>query len=167
MVPGAQAYQADAIVSLGGCDKTLPASLMPLARRDAIGITLYGGTISPGNLRGTDLTAGDTYEAIGRLGSGAIDEEEFKAIECCAIPGAGACGGMFTANTMSSVIEAMGMSIPHSASRPAVNADGSLNAAKVRVERRACPYPMCPLLRRACVCVCGWYSCPRAGARLC
>tara|TARA_B110000208_G_C11764864_1_gene428239 strand:+ start:295 stop:2094 length:1800 start_codon:yes stop_codon:yes gene_type:complete len=129
-----EAYQADAIISLGGCDKTLPASLMPLARSNSIGLTLYGGTVRPGTLGARrpaegshaealfpgDLNAGSPYEAAGALASGLITQEECDAVECCSIPGAGACGGMFTANTMAACIEALGMSLPGTAAHVAM-----------------------------------------------
>lgn len=119
-----EAYHADAIVSLGGCDKTIPASLMPLARTNAVGITLYGGSVRPGSLgarklngaRGepprvvlpplpVTLAVGHVFEAIGELGAGRIDAKQLHDIECCAVPGHGACGGMFTANTMAAALE--------------------------------------------------------------
>ena len=123
-----EAYHADAIVSLGGCDKTLPASLMPLARTNAIGLTLYGGTVRAGPracfapFDGRELNAGSPYEAIGGLHAGLLDADQFDMVECCAIPGAGACGGMFTANTMASCIEALGMALPGTAANPSMDA---------------------------------------------
>jgi len=108
-----EAYAADAIIALGGCDKTVPGVLMPLARLDAIGISLYGGTILPGCSReGKSLDAQNIMEAIGSYGAGLIDIEELDHIERCALPGSGSCGGMFTANTMSSAVEALGMALP-------------------------------------------------------
>jgi dihydroxy-acid dehydratase len=121
-----EAYQGDCIISLGGCDKTLPASLMPLARGDALGLTMYGGSCRPGPstpfepFKGRELNAGSPYEARGALAVGLIDDDEYKHVECTCIPGAGACGGMFTANTMASCIEALGMSLPNSSSHPSL-----------------------------------------------
>lgn len=134
-----EAYRADAVLSLGGCDKTLPATLMPIARGDSIGITLYGGTILPGLLPPQDgcagaprpVQAGNVYEAIGEMSAGRISGDELREIECCAIPGAGACGGMFTANTMSSCIEAMGMALPGTSSKPAATREGGVSEDKV------------------------------------
>jgi dihydroxy-acid dehydratase len=125
------AYAADCIISLGGCDKTLPASLMPLARGDALGLTMYGGSCRPGPsfdkepFMGRELNAGSPYEARGALAVGLLTEEEYKHVECTCIPGAGACGGMFTANTMASCIEALGMSLPNSSSHPSLMADNT------------------------------------------
>jgi dihydroxy-acid dehydratase len=100
----------DALVCLSGCDKTNPGVIMALARLDIPGLALYGGSIAPGHYAGRDLTVADVYEAVGAYASGKIDEAQLKAIEDAACPGAGACGGQFTANTMSTVMEFLGIS---------------------------------------------------------
>ncbi|MBI2430538.1 MAG: dihydroxy-acid dehydratase [Candidatus Levybacteria bacterium] len=127
-----EAYAADAAFTLSGCDKTIPAALMPLARNNSIGLTLYGGTILPGKLHGRDLTIVNTFEAVGSYAAGKISEKELYDVECNSCPGNGACGGMFTANTMSSAIEALGMSIPGSASHPAVDTKNRISAKKLQ-----------------------------------
>lgn len=126
-----EAYVADGAFTLSGCDKTIPAALIPLARNNNIGITLYGGTILPGKLDGKDLTIVSTFEAVGAHGAGKITDEELYKVECKSCPGNGACGGMFTANTMASAIEAMGMSIPGSASHPATDGKNNISAKKI------------------------------------
>jgi len=100
----------DALVCISGCDKTNPGVVMALARLDIPGLALYGGSIAPGHLAGRDLTIQDVFEAVGAFGRGKIGGEELKAIEDAACPGAGACGGQFTANTMSTVMEFLGIS---------------------------------------------------------
>ena len=100
----------DAIVGLAACDKTNPGMVMALARLNLPGLVLYGGSIAPGSYEGRDVTVQDVYEAIGAYGSGKIDAAQLKAIEDVACPGAGACGGQFTANTMSTVMEFLGIS---------------------------------------------------------
>jgi dihydroxy-acid dehydratase len=100
----------DAVVCLVGCDKTIPAGAMALARMNLPGIVLYGGTIAPGNYRGKDVTIQDVYEAIGANVAGKISDSELKQLENVACPGAGACGGQYTANTMSTVMEMIGLS---------------------------------------------------------
>ncbi len=125
-----ESYSADGIITLSGCDKTIPAALMPLARNNSIGLTLYGGSILPGKLKGKDLTIVSTFEAIGSHAAGKMEDDEFDQIECHSCPGAGACGGMFTANTMSSAIEALGMSIPGSSSNLAVDENNKISSDK-------------------------------------
>lgn len=127
-----EAYASDGILALSGCDKTIPASLIPLARNNSIGITLYGGSIRPGHYKGQDLTIVSTFEAVGAVGAGKMSEEELHAIECNSCPGNGACGGMYTANTMASAIEALGMSLPGSSSHPAVD-----NQNNIFIDKRA------------------------------
>jgi dihydroxy-acid dehydratase len=100
----------DALVCICGCDKTNPGVMMALARLDIPGLALYGGSIAPGHYAGRDLTVADVFEAVGAYTSGKIDEAQLKAIEDAACPGAGACGGQFTANTMSMVMEFLGIS---------------------------------------------------------
>jgi dihydroxy-acid dehydratase len=115
------AHQYDAWVGLAGCDKSLPGLLMAMGRLNLPAVFLYGGTILPGHLNGKDLTVQDVYEAVGAYTAGQITEEELKAIECNACPGAGSCGGQFTANTMACVAEAIGMALPGSNAFPAVS----------------------------------------------
>jgi len=126
-----EAYMADGTIALSGCDKTIPASLMPLARNNSIGITLYGGTILPGSHNGKDVNIVSIFEAIGSLSAGKITKEEFHEIECSSCPCAGACGGMYTANTMASALEALGMSVPGCASHPAMGRDGHVSNKKI------------------------------------
>jgi len=126
-----EAYFADGTVALSGCDKTIPASLMPLARNNSIGITLYGGTILAGHLDGKDLNIVSVFEAVGAQTAGKMSRKEFDEIESKSCPCAGACGGMFTANTMSSALEALGMSVPGSASRPAMSRNGHVSEKKI------------------------------------
>lgn len=126
-----EAYTADGAFTLSGCDKTIPAALIPLARNNNIGLTLYGGTILPGKYKGKDLTIVSTFEAVGSYSAGKITEEELHQVECRSCPGNGACGGMYTANTMASAIEALGMSIPGSASHPATDEKNRISAKKL------------------------------------
>lgn len=114
-------HAMDALLGLGGCDKTIPGTVMGLARMDVPSVFVYGGTIRAGNHRGRPLDIASAFEAVGAFSAGRISEEERHAIECAACPGAGACGGMYTANTMASAMEAIGMSITGSASVPAVS----------------------------------------------
>lgn len=116
-------YRADAVITLGGCDKSQPAAIMPLARSNFLGISLYGGTILAGTHPDTcaKLDAAKVFEAVGAYGAGLIDIEELHKVECAAMPGAGSCGGMFTANTMAVIIEAMGMSLPGTAAHTAMD----------------------------------------------
>jgi dihydroxy-acid dehydratase len=100
----------DAVVCVVGCDKTIPAAAMALARMDLPGLVLYGGTIAPGNYRGKDVTIQDVFEAVGANAAGKITDEELRELENVACPGAGACGGQYTANTMSTVMEMIGLS---------------------------------------------------------
>lgn len=125
-----EAYTSDGIIALSGCDKTIPASLIPLARNNSIGITLYGGSILPGRLHGKDLTIVSTFEAVGNYSAGKMDEKELHAIECHSCPGNGSCGGMYTANTMASAIEALGMSLPGSAANTAVDINNQISKEK-------------------------------------
>jgi dihydroxy-acid dehydratase len=116
------AMRFDGVVALGGCDKNMPGCLMALCRLDVPSIFVYGGSIYPGVCDGHDVDIVSIFEAVGKFNAGKIDRAEFIRIEENAIPGAGSCGGMYTANTMSSAIEALGMSLPGSASMPAVSA---------------------------------------------
>ena len=116
-----RAHQYDAIVGIAGCDKSLPGTMMAMARLNLPSIFVYGGTIMPGMLNGEELTVVDVYEAVGSYDAGKISLEELKNIEDVACPNAGSCGGMFTANTMASISEAIGLALPGSASPPAEN----------------------------------------------
>jgi dihydroxy-acid dehydratase len=112
----ARGYGFDAMIALVACDKTIPAAGMALLRLDIPGLALYGGSIAPGRYKDRDLTIGDVFEAIGEHAAGKIDDAELRAIEYAACPGAGACGGQFTANTMATVFEFLGLSMVGSAS---------------------------------------------------
>ena len=134
-----EGYRCDAMLTLAGCDKTQPAAVMPIVRGNNVGITLYGGSILAGVLpdacahlpKGHNMDAATVFEAVGAVGAGLMDIEDLHTIECEAMPGAGACGGMFTANTMAVVIEALGMSLPGTASHTAMDPKtGELSAAK-------------------------------------
>jgi len=114
-----RAHQYDALVGIAGCDKSLPGTMMAMARLNIPSVFVYGGTIMPGILDGKELTVVDVYEAVGSYDAGKISLEELKNIENTACPNAGSCGGMFTANTMASISEAMGIALPGSASPPA------------------------------------------------
>ncbi len=118
-VVSAQWY--DAVVTLPGCDKNMPGSLIAMGRLNRPSLMVYGGTISPGFLDGEKLDVVSVFQAYGELFSGKIEEERFKAVIRHACPGGGACGGMYTANTMSSAIETLGMSLPYSSSNPAMS----------------------------------------------
>ena len=113
----------DGLVAIGGCDKNMPGCLMALARLNRPSVFVYGGTILPGCLRGKNLDIVSVFEAVGQHAAGKIGDGELADIERCAIPGPGSCGGMYTANTMASAIEAMGMSLPNSSAQTAVGDD--------------------------------------------
>lgn len=115
------AHQYDALVGIAGCDKSLPGMMMVMGRLNVPSVFLYGGTIMPGRLSGRDLTIVDVYEAVGAFTAGSITEKELYDIECSACPGAGSCGGQFTANTMACVGEAIGMALPGSSGYPALH----------------------------------------------
>jgi len=118
-VCGAQYY--DALITVPGCDKNMPGSLIAMGRLNRPSIMLYGGTIAPGHYKGQDLNIVSAFEALGQKMAGQLDEADFKGIVQHACPGAGACGGMYTANTMAAAIEALGMSLPYSSSNPALS----------------------------------------------
>lgn len=118
-VCGAQYY--DGLIAVPGCDKNMPGSLIAMARLNRPAIMVYGGTIAPGKYKGEDLNIVSAFEALGRKIAGQLDEGDFKGIVMNSCPGPGACGGMYTANTMSSAIEALGMSLPYSSSNPALS----------------------------------------------
>ena len=111
----------DALVALGGCDKNMPGCLMAIARLNRPAVFVYGGTIAPGRHQGKNVDIVSVFEAVGKRAKGQISERELTAIESCAIPGAGSCGGMYTANTMASAIEALGMSLPGSSAQMATS----------------------------------------------
>ena len=127
----------DGLLAVGGCDKNMPGAMIAIARMNIPAIFVYGGTIKPGHHNGRDLTVVSAFEAVGQFSAGKIDETELSAVEHKACPGAGSCGGMFTANTMSSAFEVMGMSLPYSstmAAEDAEKADSAAESAKVLVE---------------------------------
>lgn len=117
------AENLDALVAIGGCDKNMPGCMIGIARLNLPAVFVYGGTTLPGKLDGKDVDAVSAFEGVGQYNNGEIDDAALHKVECAACPGAGSCGGMFTANTMASAIEAMGMSLPGSASHPAVSAN--------------------------------------------
>jgi dihydroxy-acid dehydratase len=130
-VCGAQYY--DSIIAIPGCDKNMPGALIAMGRLNRPSIMVYGGTIAPGHYKGQDLNIVSAFEALGQKLAGQLDENDFKGIIQHACPGAGACGGMYTANTMASAIEALGMSLPFSSSNPALSIEKQqecLNAGK-------------------------------------
>jgi dihydroxy-acid dehydratase len=118
-VCGAQYY--DAVIALPGCDKNMPGSIIAMGRLNRPSIMVYGGTIAPGHHKGEDLNIVSAFEALGKKIAGTITEEDFKCVVKASCPGAGACGGMYTANTMAAAIEALGMSLPYSSSNPAIS----------------------------------------------
>jgi dihydroxy-acid dehydratase len=111
----------DGFVALGGCDKNMPGCMLAIARLNRPSVFVYGGTILPGCLNGRNLDIVSVFEAVGQRAANKINDRELQKIEACAIPGAGSCGGMYTANTMASAIEAMGMSLPNSSAQAAVS----------------------------------------------
>ncbi|MBD2523094.1 dihydroxy-acid dehydratase [Nostoc sp. FACHB-133] len=127
----------DGVLAIGGCDKNMPGAMLAIARMNIPAIFVYGGTIKPGHYNGRDLTVVSSFEAVGQYSAGKIDDKELLEVESRACPGAGSCGGMFTANTMSSAFEAMGMSLPYSstmAAEDAEKADSTEKSAHVLVE---------------------------------
>lgn len=120
----------DGVLAIGGCDKNMPGAMIAIARMNIPAIFVYGGTIKPGHLDGEDLTVVSAFEAVGKHSAGKIDDAKLKAVELNACPGAGSCGGMFTANTMSSAFEAMGMSLPYSSTMAAEDAEKADSAEK-------------------------------------
>src|SRR5688500_2585835 len=118
-VCGAQYY--DSVIALPGCDKNMPGSIIAMGRLNRPSIMVYGGTIAPGHHNGQDLNIVSAFEALGQKIAGTISEEDFRCVVKASCPGAGACGGMYTANTMAAAIEALGMSLPYSSSNPAIS----------------------------------------------
>ena len=132
-----QAESMDGVIAIGGCDKNMPGAMIAMARMNVPAIFVYGGTIKPGHYKGRDLTIVSAFEAVGQYTSHKIDEKELLEVERHACPGAGSCGGMFTANTMSSAFEAMGMSLPYSSTMAAEDdekAESAARSAEVLVE---------------------------------
>ena len=135
----------DAVIALPGCDKNMPGSIIAMGRLNRPSIMVYGGTIAPGKYQGKDLNIVSAFEALGEKIAGTISEEDYKNIIKNACPGAGACGGMYTANTMAIAIEALGMSLPYSSSNPAVSQekiDECENVSKyikILLEKNICP----------------------------
>ncbi len=123
----------DGVLAVGGCDKNMPGAMIAIARMNIPAVFVYGGTIKPGHYAGRDLTVVSAFEAVGEFSAGKIDAAELLQVERHACPGAGSCGGMFTANTMSSVIEAMGMSLPFSSTMAAEDAEKAESAAQSAV----------------------------------
>lgn len=115
------AQRFDGLVTIAGCDKSLPGMVMAIARMNLPAVFCYGGTILPGKVEGKDVSIQDVFEAVGAHAVGRISRADLDALECAACPGAGSCAGMFTANTMAAAIEALGLSLPGSASIPAVD----------------------------------------------
>ena len=120
----------DAVICVGGCDKNMPGALIAMARLDIPSIFVYGGTIKPGHLDGKDLTVVSSFEAVGQHSAGSINHDQLTDIEKNACPGFGSCGGMYTANTMSSAIEAMGMSLPYSSTMSNEDKEKEMNTQK-------------------------------------
>jgi dihydroxy-acid dehydratase len=127
------AQRMDGLLAIGGCDKNMPGAMIAIARLDIPAIFVYGGTIKPGHHAGRDLTVVSVFEAVGAAGAGRMPQDELLEIERRACPGAGSCGGMFTANTMSAAIEAMGMSLPGSSTMAAEDAEKADSAERSAV----------------------------------
>ena len=125
-----QSQFMDGVLAIGGCDKNMPGAMIGICRMNIPGIFVYGGTIKPGHYKGQDLQIVSVFEAVGAFNAGKMNEEDFGCIERCAIPGVGACGGMYTANTMSSAFEAMGMSLPFSSTMAAEDQEKKDSAAE-------------------------------------
>ncbi|GAC1590544.1 MAG: dihydroxy-acid dehydratase [Chitinophagaceae bacterium] len=116
-------FYYDGLIALPGCDKNMPGCIMAMGRLNRPSIMVYGGTIAPGHYKGQELNIISSFEALGQKMAGKLNDEDFKGIVMHSCPGAGACGGMYTANTMASAIEALGMSLPYSSSNPAISDD--------------------------------------------
>ncbi len=125
-----QAESMDGVIAVGGCDKNMPGAMIAMARMNVPAIFVYGGTIKPGHYKGRDLTIVSAFEAVGQYSARKIDEKELLEVERHACPGAGSCGGMFTANSMSSAFEAMGMSLPYSSTMAAEDDEKGESAAR-------------------------------------
>lgn len=135
----------DGVISIPGCDKNMPGSIIAMGRLNRPSIMVYGGTIAPGKYQGKDLNIVSAFEALGEKIAGTISEEDYKGIIKNSCPGAGACGGMYTANTMAIAIEALGMSLPYSSSNPAISHDkiaeceSAAGYLKILLEKNICP----------------------------
>ena len=125
-----QSQFMDGVLAIGGCDKNLPGAMMGILRMNIPAICVYGGTIKPGHYKGQDLQIVSVFEAVGSFSSGKMSKEDFECIERKALPGVGACGGMYTANTMSSSVEAVGMSLPYSSTMAAEDDEKRESAAE-------------------------------------
>ncbi len=131
------AQSMDGVLAIGGCDKNMPGAMIAMARMNIPAIFVYGGTIKPGKLKGKDLTVVSAFEAVGQFASGKISKEELIEVEKECIPGAGSCGGMFTANTMSAAIETMGLSLPFSSTMAAEDKEkeeSTIRSAEVLIQ---------------------------------
>jgi dihydroxy-acid dehydratase len=154
-------YQFDGMVALSGCDKTIPGTVMGLLRLDRPGVMLYGGSIAAGHYHGRDITIQDVFEAVGAHSAGKISDNELKDIEVAACPGAGACGGQFTANTMATAFEALGISVMGTAGPPALDEDrkeaaraaGRAAVAAVKSDHRPSKWLKKSSFRNAIACV--------------
>lgn len=124
------AQSMDGVLVIGGCDKNMPGGMMAIARTNVPAIYVYGGTIKPGHYKGKDLNIVSAFEAVGEFTSGRLSEEDLKGVEQHACPGSGSCGGMYTANTMSSSFEALGMSLPYSSTMANEDAEKVASAAE-------------------------------------
>jgi dihydroxy-acid dehydratase len=125
-----QSQFMDGVLAIGGCDKNMPGAMIGICRMNIPAIFVYGGTIKPGHYKGKDLQVVSVFEAVGSFNAGKMNEEDFGCIERHAIPGVGACGGMYTANTMSSSFEALGMSLPYSSTMAAEDDEKKQSAAE-------------------------------------
>ncbi len=125
-----QGQQMDGLIAIGGCDKNMPGAMIAIARLNIPSIFVYGGTIKAGQLNGRDLTVVSAFEAVGEYAAGKIDDKQLADVERSSCPGAGSCGGMYTANTMSSAIEAMGMALPYSSTMAAEDDEKRLSAIR-------------------------------------
>src|SRR3954464_14889554 len=125
-----QAQSVDGLLAVGGCDKNMPGAMIAIARLNIPSIFVYGGTIKAGNYRGEDLTVVSAFEAVGQFCAGNLSQTDLAGVERHACPGAGSCGGMYTANTMSAAIEAMGLSLPYSSTMAAEDEEKRESAAR-------------------------------------
>jgi dihydroxy-acid dehydratase len=125
-----QSQFMDGVLCIGGCDKNMPGAMIGISRMNIPAIFVYGGTIKPGHYKGQDLQIVSVFEAVGSYSAGKMSQEDFECIERCALPGVGACGGMYTANTMSSSIEAIGLSLPYSSTMAAEDEEKRESAAQ-------------------------------------
>ena len=135
----------DGVIAIPGCDKNMPGSIIAMGRLNRPSIMVYGGTIAPGKYQGKDLNIVSAFEALGEKIAGTLSDEDFKGIIKNSCPGAGACGGMYTANTMAIAIEALGMSLPYSSSNPAISqekfteCEQAASYMKLLLQKNICP----------------------------